>query len=238
MREIRFLCLAVSRREGGNCIAGIDLDSGEWIRPINVETHGAFGDHEIFGMDNQARKRKIVAPLDILHFYLHRPDGSKIQPENWEISPASYEKPYLILRRFGEPSDKKALAGCIDREGPLLHSYGNRIMSGESLFTSGANRSLSIIQPDDLYWTVGAHPVYANKLRVEADFHFDQSPYCISVTDPEWEARCKRFGLGRHPHSAVAPVGSGQVLLTVSLAEVPFHGYHYKLVAAVICLPI
>jgi hypothetical protein len=53
------------------------------------------------------------------------------------------------------------------------------------------------------------------------------------VTDPVWEARCHRAGIGKHRHSEVASPENDLVFLTVSLAAIPFHGFHYKLVAGV-----
>jgi hypothetical protein len=221
MPESRFLCLAVSRRDGGNCIAGIDIDSGKWIRPINAKTHGAFADHEIIVAD-VGRKRRILTLLDVM--------------QNWEMAPASYEDAYTVLRRFDGRQDADMLISHLGQDGPLLHNYGNRIPA-DDLFVSKLSHSLTIIKPEQLFWKVGPHPRYPDKLRVEAEFRFDDDPYCISVTDPIWEARCRRSGPGRHPHSTIAVDRSEQVLLTVSLAEVPLYGYHYKLVAGVVNLP-
>jgi hypothetical protein len=237
MRESRFLCLAVSRRDGGNCIAGVDIDSGEWIRPINARTHGAFGDFDIFVGDGITPDRRILKLLDVLQLHLDRYVGNSVQPENWEIAPGSYEDAYMILRRFDDPKDKELLIARLDRDGPLLHSCSNRIATDDPLLKRGLSHSLSIIRPEKLHWKVAPHPTYANKLRIEADFCFDDDQYCISVTDPIWEARCKRCGRGRHQHSTVAGNADGEIFLTVSLAEVPLHGFHYKLVAGVVTLP-
>ena len=236
MQESRFLCLAVSRRDSGNCIAGIDLDSGKWIRPINAGTHGAFGDHEIFVVDAGTQKRRILSLLDVVRLRLDKYVGNHAQPENWEVAPGSYESPYTLLRRFDRPRDIEVLDCYLNRNGPLLHSYSNKVQA-DDLFASQLSRSLSIIDPEQLHWKIAAHPIYPNNLKVEADFRFDGDPYCLVVTDPIWEARCRRFGRGRIPHSAIAGDLGGQVLLTISLAEVPLRGYHYKLVAGVVNLP-
>lgn len=31
---IRMICLANSRKIGGRCVAGIDVNTGEWVRPV------------------------------------------------------------------------------------------------------------------------------------------------------------------------------------------------------------
>jgi hypothetical protein len=237
MPESRFLCLAVSRRDGGNCIAGIDIDSGKWIRPVNAKTRGAFADHEIIVVDGGTQLHRILEPLDVLHLRLGKYVGDNVQPENWEMAPASHEDGYMVLRRFDGPQDADTLISFLDQKGPLLQSYTKSIPASDPLLTRGLSHSLSIIRPEQLYWRIGLHPTYANKVRVEADFRFDNDPYCLVVTDPTWEAKCRSFGSGRHPHSKIAGNAKGQVLLTISLAEVPLHGFHYKLVAAVVCLP-
>jgi hypothetical protein len=237
MRKSRFLCLAVSRRDGGNCIAGIDIDSGQWIRPVNAQNRGAFGDFEVFSLDGVTQKRETIAPLDVLELRLDRNTGNNVQPENWEMAPLSYDNPSPLLRRFDSPQDAKVLLSYLDLNGPLLHSYSNRISSADPSLPRGLSHSLSIIGAEQLYWKVTRHPSYANKLRVEAEFRFDDEQYCLVATDPIWEARCRRFGLGRHPHAAIAGNAKTEALLTISLAEKPLNGYHYKLVAAVIHTP-
>jgi hypothetical protein len=238
MLESRFLCLAVSRRDGGNCIAGIDIDSGKWIRPVNAKSHGALADHETIVLDSETKKHRILTPLDILHLRLGRFVGDKVQPENWEMRPTADAKSYVVLRRLCARQDIDMLIACLNRNGPLLHSYDDRLKTDDPAIKRGLSRSLSIIQPEQLYWKVAPHPIYPNRLKVQADFRFDNDPYCLVVTDPVWEERCRHVISGRHPHSAIAGDAIGKVLLTISLAELPLHGYHFKLVAGVINLPV
>jgi hypothetical protein len=238
MQELQFLCLAVGRRDGGNCLAGIDLDSGKWIRPVNAKTHGAFADHEIIVVDGGTQKHRILTPLDVLRIRLDRYVGSNVQPENWEMAPAPHGDAYMVLRRFDSPQDANILISYLDQNGPLLHSYSDRFSFDDLFSKRRLSHSLSIIKPEQLHWRVGPHPTYANKMRVQAEFRFDDDPYpyCLVVTDSIWEIQCKRFGLGRHPHSMVAGNAHSQVLLTISLAEKPLNGFHYKLVAGVVNL--
>jgi hypothetical protein len=237
MRELQFLCIAVGRRDGGNCIAGIDLDSGKWIRLVNAKTHGAFADHEIIVVDGGTQRRRILAPLDVLRLHLDRYVGNNVQPENWEMAPGPYEDAYMVLRRFDGPQDADILLSYLNQNGPLLHSYSDRFSFDGPILKRRLSHSLSIIQPQRLHWKVAPHPTYTNKLRVQAEFHFDDDPYCLVVTDPIWEAQCRPSGSGRHPHSVVAGGKNGQILLTISLAEKPINGFHYKLVAGVVTLP-
>jgi hypothetical protein len=236
MHESRFLCLAVGRRDGGNCIAGIDLDSGKWIRPVHARTHGALADHEIIVFDTKAQEQRILLPLDVMRIRLDKFAGNNVQPENWELEPASHDDAYIVLWHFDEPQDADMLAPYLDRNGPLLHTHSDRFSFEGPLLERKLSHSLSIIRPQQLHWIVAPNPSYPNRMRVQAEFRFDDNPYCLVLTDPIWEARCRRSGPGRHSHSVVAGDTNAQVFLTVSLAEVPLHGFHYKLVAGVVNL--
>jgi hypothetical protein len=220
----------------GYCIAGIDINTGEWIRPINAKSHGAFADPEITVIDGETQKRRLLKLLDILHLRPERYVGNSVQPENWEIVPASYDDAWPVLGRFDGRQSAGTLTSYLDHDGPLLHTYSSTVPA-DDLFAQKLSHSLSIIRPVQPYWKVGPHPTYPDRLRVEADFCFDGDKYLISVTDPTWEARCRRSGPGRHPHSTIAGDSAGPVFLTISLAEVPLNGYHYKLVAGVVNLP-
>jgi len=237
MLDSQFLCLAVSRRDGGNCIAGIDLDSGKWIRPVRASNRGALGDHEIVVKDAATQKLRILAPLDVLRLRLAGRVASKVQPENFELAHQSDGDVYQVLRRFDARLDRKMLDSRVDRNGPLLHSYTDRIKTDDPQLMHGLSHSLSIVEPQQLHWRVAPHPIYPRKLKVQADFRYDGEPYCLVVTDPTWEERCRRVVAGRHSHEAIAREKQGQVLLTISLAEVPLHGYHFKLVVAIVELP-
>src|SRR5882757_7749271 len=77
---MKMVCLANSWRPGGHCVAGIDLETGEWIRPVpkgakaipDVATH--FGTHDL-------------APLDVIEFEAVQPKSvTKYQRENRIVS--------------------------------------------------------------------------------------------------------------------------------------------------------
>jgi hypothetical protein len=234
VREIRFLCLAVSRRDGGNCIAGIDLDSRAWIRPVNCKSTGAFSDHELIAIESCTGKKRFLAPLDVIPLNLENYAGSNAQPENWAIQPSSYETPFAVISRFDRDTCRAELSSFLDKTDRLLHSYGNSVSESDAKLKPFSH-SLSLVRPNQLFWKV-AEGSYAGKLQVRAEFRFGQIPYSLVVTDVDWEARVRPLGAGRYAHSRIERA-AGDVFLTISLAAVPMHGYHYKLVAGVINVP-
>jgi hypothetical protein len=116
-----------------------------------------------------------------------------------------------------------------------MHSLGGSLPA-DDLDRQMLSHSLCLVRPAELIWRVSPSQNYVGKVQVRAEFKFGVLPYSLVVTDPVWEAKCHHAGIGRHPH-AVFSGPSDLVFLTVSLAAVPFHGLHYKLVAGVIELP-
>ena len=79
------VCLAYSRKEGGSCLAGIDLATGKWIRALGNHAHGALADNDCLMRD---RVGKFIMPtiLDVLEIDFSGPQPGLAQPENWKIS--------------------------------------------------------------------------------------------------------------------------------------------------------
>lgn len=235
MRELRFLCLAVSRRDGGKCIAGLDLDSGEWIRPVDPITHGAITNGVPVQLENRGGVQWI-APLDVALLCLGNDVSTIVQPENRELIPPGTAGAYKMLPPLENADRAEILEKRLQMRGPLLHSYGESITSvapGSRMLT----HSLSLIRPSDLFWRITPKSRYPSQLQVRGDFEFDGDRYNLPVTDPVWESLCLRLGKGRHPHSAVQKRGADETLLVVSLGAETFLGQHYKLIAGVIILP-
>lgn len=236
MLVTRFLCLAVSRRESGNCIAGIDIDSGKWLRPIRSQSRAAIADADLIVEDNHTHQPRFMAPLDLISMPLLESAGTNAQPENWLIVPSFFEHPQAILRTCKGRRTVEFLLAHADRAELLLHSSHDSLPADE-FADRMLSHSLSVIRPADLVWKVSPHLNHPGRVQVRAEFRFGKIAYNLVVTDPTWEARCHRAGIGRHKHPELASAGNDLVFLTVSLAAVPYHNLHYKLVAGVVELP-
>ena len=72
----QIICLANSYKTGGRCIAGIDIETGEWIRPVPENINKAIRDQRMIN----GREPKL---LDILEIPVENygPD-ERCQPEN------------------------------------------------------------------------------------------------------------------------------------------------------------
>lgn len=205
--------LANSRKKGGRCIAGIDVETGEWIRRCWAE-----GDR---GIEDQWVDQSIEHLLDIVEIPLES-DGPnrELQPENRRIIQGPPWK------RRGRATLAEIQRYC-QPEGPLLYNTCGRIHPSEirSACATGVQpSSLALIRPSlPVHFFTRGTP---RGKRVQAVFDFGGNRYQLRVTDYIFEKQFPPY------HTETKPC-----LLAVSLA-MPFErdGYCYKLVAGVIPL--
>jgi hypothetical protein len=99
-----------------------------------------------------------------------------------------------------------------------------------------AKCSLGLIRPEDLWWWIRDD---AGKRRTRALFRLGKLGrvrYDLPVTDPKWLDLLNLLPASIHPHSLLTGHEPSKTFLAISLSE-PFEGFHYKLVAGVVCLP-
>jgi hypothetical protein len=243
MRESRFLCLAVSRRDGGACIAGIDIDTGEWIRPINARNHGALWDFEVVVKDHRTGKLRTMAVLDVVHLRLGEPAGTHGQPENWTLHGSSATEPFHVLARAGEePALVARLRDLAGNDGPFSLIFGtsdNRV-SHSVIENESIQRSLCLVRPKKLTWVRTTNS--KNKPRIEGWFDFGErnTRFYLPLTDIVWEPFLLQRTLKASSLDASQSPGmneNAELLLTVSLGDhFKETGYHYKLIAGVLLI--
>ncbi|MFF9673891.1 hypothetical protein ACF1GS_19715 [Streptomyces eurythermus] len=74
----QLICLANSRKHRGRCIAGIDIKSNTWIRPISSRPG-----HEVSESERTYQNGAEPRMLDVISMQLLRPRQSGYQRENW-----------------------------------------------------------------------------------------------------------------------------------------------------------
>jgi hypothetical protein len=216
----RIVCLANSRKVSGRCIAGKEIGTGVWIRPVSARPTSEISEEERRYEDGSSAQ-----VLDIIDIPLARAAAVAYQTENYVIDPHEYWK------RLGT-MPRESLTPLIDHPETLwkngdstLSGQNDRVRIDNSTSFSG---SLYLILPDHLTLHVVSETV-ANitfRRRVRASFSHRSSRYNLSVTDPLVERAFLAKPDGAYAlHSA---------LLCVSLGEVHTDGYAYKLVAAII----
>jgi hypothetical protein len=201
------IILANSRKMGNRCIAGIDAQTGEWVRPC-------FGTGEE-GVPWSVRQVDGAEPqlLDILAIPLAK-DGPHrdIQPENRRILKGAWKS-------VGKATVKQ-VAKYRQKSGLILHNVGRRIDVDELRQVAAKDRnSLCLIRAHVDFSTEGT---YRGK-RVNAAFMHGSNRYCLPVTDYEYERRFPAYG-----------TAEAECLLTISLGS-PYERDNccYKFVAGV-----
>lgn len=214
----RIVCLANSRKLGGRCVAGKEIRSRDWIRPVSDRPH-----EEVSEVERRYEDGVDPRVLDVIDVPLVRHNPGAHQPENWLLDPQFY------WVRMGQ-MDVRQLPQLVDKPLVLWSSIASesadgildRISVAEAV---AAQRSLYLIRVEDLDIEVRTPRV--GKRKVKGEFRFGAHSYRLIVTDPVAERNALAQPDGR---SNVGPC-----YLTISLGE-PFGGYCYKLIAAVIAL--
>lgn len=218
------VCLANSRKPpSGRCVAGREMLAsgfGDWVRPVSTRPTQEISEEE-------RRYKDGVDPqvLDVIAIPLIKPQPQNHQQENHVIDVDCY------WEKKGTVSWSDLQAAVEDPKGPLwLNGYSSSNGENDQIPQSRASkltRSLYLIRPDVLRLAVASEggSFGPPRRRVRALFKFFGHRYCLVVTDPQVERDYLRGKDGEFKLD--------DALLCVSLGE-SYHGYAYKLAAAVI----
>lgn len=221
MAKKTFVCLANSFKNGGRCVAGIEMHGsqfGSWIRPVSNRPGRSLSLAERSYVDGTE-----CAVLDIVEadFDQAVPDG--YQSENWLVSRHSRWK------KTGQLSSQDLLHALHDGKGPLW-PYTSSSQNGANDRISACHlhligNSLQLIGPTPCRFMVFPNPNKNNNLDVRAAFTWGGQANNLKVTDPDI---CQDLQ-ARGP----ATYDLNGVFLCVSLGEIfAARNEAYKLVAA------
>ena len=223
----RIVCLANSYKHDHRCVAGISLVTKHWVRLVGRRVLGCLTLKETCYPDGRQ-----AALMDVFEVELGEKCGSNCHPEDVYVT----GKPWQPVRRFDEPRDAKFLAAYVSKGPAILQGYGDRVY-GRKIEGTPVEKSLELIHPEDLWWWIREE---AGKRKNRAIFragHVVRTRYDLAVTDPVWLDQLKLLPAGIYPHAFFFKAKPPSTFLSVSLSE-PFEGFHYKLVAGVVTLPV
>ena len=204
----KLIILANSRKMHNRCIAGIDAETGKWVRPVyeNGDKGVPWSIRQVDGQE--------PALLDIVSIPLASKGPHRdIQPENRQILKGTWIK-------VGQATTPQVAAYC-QCKGLILHNDDRRIPTWKLRAVPEKDRaSLCLVRAQVHFFTEGT---YRGK-RVNAKFEHDGNQYCIPVTDYRFES-----------HFPVYSQREAHCLLTISMG-MPFERDQccYKFIAGIV----
>lgn len=209
MYSMDILCLANSWKHGGACIAGVRMDTGEWVRPVTDAADGTLP----YGKCRLTNGREI-RPLDVVRIPVVRHAPKPFQPENWLVGPGSWQ-----LCGTHTVATVASFLDAIADPGPrLLGSTKDRIQENQ-IPQDGLAASLTLVRATCPSFSTRPRQGGGHQVRIQ--FELSGAWYNLSLTD-------------RHFDQSVLARGQYESMsdwyVTVSLGE-PFNGACYKLAA-------
>ena len=212
---MELLILANSRKLGGRCIAGIDLESKKWVRPGSRSDHGALRKDECLILDGSIWRDLAVldvvsAPIGIAIDALGQPENRVLLSDAWSLK-----------GNFGKDIELKMITaildGFCDEEKHLIYGNGKSVYM-RSVKSNFVKRSLVLIKSLD--------PQFYNEegtMKLRCKVKYSGEIYDLPITDDSgWVAQAKH-----NPKD----FSRGVWYFTVSLGE-PYKGQMWKLIAS------
>lgn len=202
------LCLAYSRKYSARCVAGLRLDTLDWIRPVSGEEHGALA-----AADCRLDAGRPPRPLDLIDVPLRRRAPERHQPENWIVG----DRRWKLVEELPVDAAAEYLDEVIT-DGPDLLEDTDDSLDWDWIQANGVDESLAVVRVRPRFrlnpW---------GKLR--ASFELRNANYDLAVTDvAPWVAAVRDSG-GFAPRK--------DWYLTISLGErFDRKNRAYKLIAA------
>lgn len=212
------VCLANSKKFQSFCVAGVEPDTSEWVRPIGSGLGGA-----VTAAEQTFANGTRPELLDVIEVPLSRAAPEPGQPENWVLA----QGPWQRIDHLSD-DDARDLLENLTTDEPLFGTSGPWI-SGDVVRSGAVESSLVVVQPDDLTWI---KKVWPERWEVRCRFSVGGIWYDLPVTDMEWKAAFADDRPGEWSHDE-----SEEVFLVVSLGAADSKDKHWKLVAGAIFLP-
>ena len=210
----RFVCLANSYKEGGRCIAGIEVDLNnnpiildgkpKWTRPVCNTQHG-----EISTDIAAAFHILSIIEIEVINA---KPDG--YQSENVTFIESS-------IKTIGS-MNRNGLKNFLSNHN-LIFSNRGKAVSEETIET--LNYSLMLISVTEFEVHLVKYSEEQEHPQKRLKFNYNSVSYDLPITDPVFK--------NKHDTNPNVLSGTAQIYLSLSLA-VENNGWHSKLVAGIL----
>lgn len=207
MEKIRMVVLTKSSKYGKNCVAGINLANGGWVRLVTNDesSHGAVADEDLICQDGN-----IVQVLDIIDAPILGACNTEIQPENVLLDLGTY------IEIVGKMSIEEVLKfHPLESRSDIL---GNIYPYITETRVGSVGYSLTIVEVNDL--EIVQEENLAGKPKTKINFNYNGKQYKnISVTDEKF-------------YYAKNGTRYNKAILVVSIGT-PYNNRYYKFVSAI-----
>jgi hypothetical protein len=211
----KFICLANSFKEGGRCLAGIEVDANnnpviingrpKWIRPVCNTPHGEIPNH-------------IAEPFQILNIIELEVTGN--QPHGYQSENITFNE--KKIRTIGNFNRNQLTNLCDNRH--FIFDYKGKAVSKENI--GNLNHSLLLVSVTDFEVTQRTYDDRPpDRPQTRLVFTYNGSRYDFPVTDPAFLYQYKR--------NPDVLENINQIYLSLSLG-VEWENRYYKLVAGII----
>lgn len=207
MRNIRLIVMTESSKFSGKCVAGIDVESGKWVRLVSddEETHGAIANNDLYYQDGGK-----CQVLDIVDVPIIEECGDHIQPENVLLDTSKY------IRYAGMASLEDVLE--IHPAEIRNDILGNKYSYISEQRVDSVGYSLALVEVQDLEIVQVENP--NGRPKTKANFTYQGYSYTqMSVTDP-------RF------YSVISGTVYDSAVLVISIGT-PYNEKYYKFVSGI-----
>lgn len=205
--------LTKSYKHGGYCVAGVDIETKEWIRLVNSDNPST----DEIRKEQMILNGKVIDCLDVLEYDFIKNVPNSCQTENWllnnTISPKFIKS--MSLEEFADIVE-------LEKEEVFIRNTSNLLDEEE---VSGVKRSLYIFHVQNLKIEATSYECFGEiRFRYKCVFDYNDNKYInISLTDPIYRD-VSQDGLNLE-----------DALIIASLPCVPYSdGSFYKFVAKII----
>lgn len=177
----KFICLANSFKEGGRCLAGIELDANnnpvilngrpKWIRPVCNSGHGEVP-------NNIAEHIQILNILEI--------DITGHKPQDYQSENVAFKENSIRVVENFIPSQ---LVNLCDNKNLI---FGNRGKAVSQENIANLNHSLMLVEVTEFEVTQKVYEDRPDKPQVRLVFTYNGNRYDFPVTDPAFLLRYQR----------------------------------------------
>ena len=212
---MKLIVLANSIKMGGRCLAGIDVVTGTWIRPISSQTHGELDARKCFIKDDG--RSRAVKFLDVIELPIGEPILTPGQPENRKLLGGDWS--------FIKSMDQQTAVNVLDA---LALSDGSTDLlfnrDSEVEYSEACNglvlKSLTLVKVSDPTFYLRLRHGISPQLR--AKFLFADMEYDLPVTHDQ--------GWTKYAREEPDRFSAGIWYFTISLGE-PYKEKMWKLIA-------